>query len=115
MTGNLPLRCCASVIALAMASGATAQAGDAVKTVSADNQVEETIISKAVTARGLGCDYVAPHHSVLAIMQAAAGGLPMVTWTVRTPEELELARKHGAAPIFEGFSPALAMPARTPI
>jgi glycerophosphoryl diester phosphodiesterase len=81
----------------------------------ADNQVEETIISKAVTARGLGCDYVAPHHSVLAIMQAAAGGLPMVTWTVRTPEELELARKHGAAPIFEGFSPALAMPARTPI
>ena len=81
----------------------------------ADNQIEDVIAAKAMTARGLGCDYVAPHHSVLGIMQEAAGGLPMVTWTVRTPEELELARKHGAAPIFEGFSAALAMPERTPI
>ena len=81
----------------------------------ADNQVEASVVEKAVTARGLGCDYVAPHHSVLEIMQAAAGGLPMVTWTVRTPEELELARKHGAAPIFEGFSAPLAMPRGTPI
>lgn len=75
----------------------------------------EAIRAKAMTARGLGCDYVAPHHSVLPVMQEAAGGLPMVTWTVRTPGELELARKHGAAPIFEGFSPALAIPAKTPI
>lgn len=81
----------------------------------ADNQVEASVVEKAVTARGLGCDYVAPHHSVLEIMQAAAGGLPMVTWTVRTPEELELARKHGAAPIFEGFSAPLAIPRGTPI
>lgn len=75
----------------------------------------ETVRAKAMTARGLGCDYVAPHHSVLPVMQEAAGGLPMVTWTVRTPGELELARKHGAGPIFEGFSPALAMPTKTPI
>ena len=81
----------------------------------ADNQVEEDIAGKAASARAMGCDYVAPHHSVLDVMEAAAGGLPMVTWTVRTAEELALARKHGAAPIFEGFSPALAMSPGTPI
>lgn len=74
----------------------------------ADNRVEADIAAAAAAARSMGCDYVAPHHSILAQMEKAAGGLPMVTWTVRTPEELQLARKHGAAPIFEGFSPALA-------
>ena len=63
----------------------------------------------------MGCDYVAPHHSILGVMEAAAGGLPMVTWTVRTAEELALAQKYGAAPIFEGFSADLAKPAGTPI
>lgn len=81
----------------------------------ADNHVEFDVAGKAGKARAMGCDYVAPHHSILAQMEAAAGGLPIVTWTVRTAEELELARKHGAAPIFEGFSPALAMPPGTPI
>jgi glycerophosphoryl diester phosphodiesterase len=81
----------------------------------ADNQVESDIIGKAVTARGLGCDYIAPHHSILAAMNKASGGLPLVTWTVRTAEELQLARKHGAAPIFENMSPALAKPRGTPI
>lgn len=75
----------------------------------ADNQVEGDLVAKAETARSLGCDYIAPHHSALAIVADASGGLPLVTWTVRTLEELALARKHGAAPIFEGFSPALAM------
>jgi len=73
------------------------------------------IATKAMTARALGCDYIGPHHSILPATKAAAGGLPMVTWTVRTPEQLQLARKCGAAPIFEGFSPALAMPGGTPI
>ncbi len=81
----------------------------------ADNQVEEDIAAKAQSARAMGCDYVAPHHSVLAAMDAAAGGLPMVTWTVRTAEELALARKYDAAPIFEGFSADLAKSAGTPI
>ena len=81
----------------------------------ADNQVEEDIAGKAASARAMGCDYVAPHHSVLDVMEAAAGGLPMVTWTVRTAEELALARKHGAAPIFEGFAADLAKSAGTPI
>ncbi len=52
--------------------------------------------------------YLAPHHSVLAPVSGAASGLPLVCWTVRTPEELIAARKHSAAPIFEGLSPALA-------
>ncbi|MFT3725041.1 MAG: glycerophosphodiester phosphodiesterase family protein [Hyphomonadaceae bacterium] len=81
----------------------------------ADNHVEEDIAGKAATARAMGCDYIAPHHSILAKIEAAAGGLPMVTWTVRTAEELALARKYGAAPIFEGFSADLAKPAGTPI
>ncbi len=81
----------------------------------ADNQVEEDIAGKAASARAMGCDYVAPHHSILGVMEAAAGGLPMVTWTVRTAEELALARKYGAAPIFEGFSADLAKPTGTPI
>lgn len=63
------------------------------------------IATKAATARGLGCDYVGPHHSILAEMAAASGGLPMVTWTVRTPDELANAREYGAAPIFEGQIP----------
>lgn len=84
----------------------------------ANNQVDAAqtaATATAMAARAMGCDYVAPHHSVLAAMEEAAGGLPMVTWTVRTTEELKLARKYGAAPIFEGFSAALAMRAGTPI
>lgn len=75
----------------------------------ADNQVEADLAAKAATARTLGCDYIAPHHSALEAVAEASGDLPLVTWTVRTAAELALARKHGAAPIFEGMSPALAM------
>jgi glycerophosphoryl diester phosphodiesterase len=85
----------------------------------ADNQVEEDLIAKAATARALGCDYVAPHHSVLEPVASASGGLPLVTWTIRTEDELQLARDYGAAPIFEGFAPSqlapLALSGRTPI
>lgn len=66
-----------------------------------DNDIGQ-IAAKAATARGLGCDYIGPHHSILADMAEASGGLPMVTWTVRTETELATARKYGAAPIFEG-------------
>lgn len=75
----------------------------------ADNQVEADLAAKAATARALGCDYIAPHHSALEAVAKASGGLPLVTWTIRTPAELALARKFGAAPIFEGFSSTLAM------
>lgn len=83
--------------------------------VGADNQVEADIVGQAATARALGCDYLGPHHSVLPVISDASGGLPLVAWTVRTPAELQLARKYGAAPIFEGMSPGLAKPAGTPI
>jgi glycerophosphoryl diester phosphodiesterase len=63
---------------------------------------------QAGKARAMGCDFVGPHHSSLAVASAAAGGLPLVTWTVRTEEELRLAREHSAGPIFEGLSAALA-------
>jgi glycerophosphoryl diester phosphodiesterase len=66
------------------------------------------VARQAGKARAMGCDYIGPHHSSLAAASAAAGGLPLVTWTVRTEDELRLARKHSAAPIFEGFSAALA-------
>jgi len=70
-------------------------------------------------SRAMGCDYLAPHLTSLATVNDAAGGLPLVTWTLRDPADLELARKHAAAPIFEGFSPSLvsglAKPGGTPI
>jgi glycerophosphoryl diester phosphodiesterase len=68
----------------------------------------EGVARQAGKARTMGCDYVGPHHSSLAVASAAAGGLPLVTWTVRSEAELRLAREHSAAPIFEGFSAALA-------
>jgi hypothetical protein len=84
-----------------------------------DNQVEEDLTAKAATARALGCDYIAPHHSVLGPVASASGGLPLVTWTIRTQDELQLARDYSAAPIFEGFPAsqlaALALSPRTPI
>ena len=85
----------------------------------ADNQVEEDLIANAATARALGCDYIAPHHSVLEPVASASGGLPLVTWTIRTQDELQIARDYGAAPIFEGFAAsqlaALALSPRTSI
>lgn len=70
---------------------------------------------QAGKARIMGCDYIGPHHTSLAIAARSAGGLPLVTWTVRTEADLSLAREHSAAPIFEGISPALAKPSQTPI
>jgi glycerophosphoryl diester phosphodiesterase len=68
----------------------------------------EGVARQAGKARAMGCDYVGPHHSSLPAAAGAAGGLPLVTWTVRTEAELRLAREHSAAPIFEGLSAALA-------
>jgi hypothetical protein len=79
----------------------------------------ENVLAKAAKGRAMGCDYLAPHLTSLATISEAAGGLPLVTWTLREPADLELARKYAAAPIFEGFSPAsvsdLAKPGGTPI
>lgn len=77
----------------------------------------EGVAQKAQRASDAGCAYLAPHHTSLS---ATRHTLPLITWTVRTEADLYLARKHGAAPIFEGpalegMSPALAMPPGTPI
>jgi glycerophosphoryl diester phosphodiesterase len=66
------------------------------------------VARQAGKARAMGCDFIGPHHSSLAVALAAGGGLSLVTWTVRTEAELRVAREHSAAPIFEGFSAALA-------
>jgi glycerophosphoryl diester phosphodiesterase len=75
----------------------------------------DAIRAMAARGRAMGCDYLGPHLSSLEAIKDATGGLPLVTWTVRTEEELRLAREHSAAPIFEGFSAALAKSAGTPI
>jgi glycerophosphoryl diester phosphodiesterase len=79
----------------------------------------DAVAIKATKARAMGCDYLAPHLSSLSTASGHSGGLPLVTWTLRAPSDLELARKYAAAPIFEGFSPSLvsglAKPPGTPI
>jgi len=75
----------------------------------------EAVAAKVGRARAMGCDFVAPHFSSLDVAAPLAGGLPLVTWTVRDERQLSLSRKHGAAPIFEGFSADLAKSGRTPI
>jgi glycerophosphoryl diester phosphodiesterase len=79
----------------------------------------EAIFAKAAKARAMACDYLAPHFTSLEAASRGAGGLPLVAWTLRSPDELTIARKYGAAPIFEGFSPlqasGLAKPPETPI
>lgn len=66
-------------------------------------------------ARNAGCTFLAPHHTSLAIVRRASPESALACWTVRRPEELDLARRHGAAAIFEGFSPTLAKADRAPI
>jgi glycerophosphoryl diester phosphodiesterase len=73
------------------------------------------LLEKARRAIARGVSYLAPHASSVSAVADAFPGVPLVTWTVRTPDDLETARRFGAAPIFEGFSPALAKPARNPI
>jgi glycerophosphoryl diester phosphodiesterase len=68
----------------------------------------DAVRTMAARGRAMGCDYLGPHLSSLEAIKDATGGLPLVTWTVRTEDDLRLARDHSAAPIFEGFSAALA-------
>jgi glycerophosphoryl diester phosphodiesterase len=79
----------------------------------------DVVRAKAAKGRAMGCDYLAPQLTSLATVDELAGGLPLVTWTLRDLTDLELARKYAAAPIFEGFSPSLlsdlAKPGGTPI
>lgn len=65
-------------------------------------------IMKAIRASQGQASYFAPHISTIDYISEQFGYLPRVTWTVRDLPQLASARAHGAAPIFEGFSAALA-------
>ncbi len=69
----------------------------------------EVACAKAARAMAAGATYLAPHLSSLPAIAAAFPGIPLVTWTVWTPNDLAVARLHNAAPIFERISPALAL------
>jgi glycerophosphoryl diester phosphodiesterase len=70
------------------------------------------VAAKADRAREAGCAYLAPHHTALATVRANEPGeeFLLVTWTVRTEAQLRLAKRHSAAPIFEGLDAGLAKP-----
>lgn len=77
--------------------------------IDADEPGEEGAgIMKAIRADQTQCTFLGPHISVLPHVAEQFPHLPRVTWTVRDLPQLAAARAHGAAPIFEGFSPALA-------
>ncbi len=76
---------------------------------------EQGIVAKAQRAHTQGVDYLAPHLSSLNGASQELPSLPLITWTVRDHSDLANAHRFGAAPIFEGFDPALAKPARNPI
>ncbi len=65
-------------------------------------------IMKAIRADQGPASYLAPHVSCLPDIAGQFPHLPRVTWTIRDLPQLAAARASGAAPIFEGFSPALA-------
>lgn len=60
----------------------------------------------AQLAARIGCDFLGPNTAMLGDLQDYSGAL--VTWTIRDPTMLQEAIAHQAAPIFEGFEPALA-------
>lgn len=71
--------------------------------------------AKAARALESGATYLAPHLSVLAAVADAFRHVPLVTWTVRSDEDLALARRCGAGPIFEKIAPPLAMSGKATI
>ena len=99
-------------IARVVTTGHSGLQQDPPKTESLESRLQHLIWVYDVA---MGCDYIGPHVSILETIADVSGGLPLVTWTVRTAEELAHARKHGAAPIFEGMNAALAMSPGTPI
>ncbi|MDZ4759477.1 MAG: glycerophosphodiester phosphodiesterase family protein [Alphaproteobacteria bacterium] len=69
---------------------------------------QDAVLASVRWAREAGCDYLAPHLTSLATAADAAGGMPLVSWTVGDPALLDLTRQHAAGPIFERFAPELA-------
>lgn len=72
----------------------------------------EGIGSKAMTehekAIALGVDFVSYHVKALPnpfVQKVRSMGLPVITWTVRTPEDVALTRTYADQMTFEGFDP----------
>ncbi len=65
-------------------------------------------VRKAIRADQGLASYFAPHISTLDFISDQFGHVPQVTWTIRDLAQLAAARAGRAAPIFEGFSAALA-------
>jgi glycerophosphoryl diester phosphodiesterase len=79
-----------------------------------ERTTSEGLLAAAARGKEIGCDYLGPHTSSLAIVRAGTK-LPLVTWTVRDVIRLDVAKQFGAAPIFEGFSAEVAKSGGTPI
>ncbi|MEZ5776127.1 MAG: glycerophosphodiester phosphodiesterase family protein [Hyphomicrobiaceae bacterium] len=67
------------------------------------------VLRQLLLARRLRADFIAydiddlPAFPPLALKRLF--GVPLLTWTVRTPEQQAKARRYADAPIFEGFEP----------
>jgi glycerophosphoryl diester phosphodiesterase len=75
----------------------------------------DEVVAKVLRAVRNCCDYLAPHTTSHPATHNTAPNLPRVAWTVKALIQLQLARRRGAAPIFEGFSPAVALRSMNPI
>ncbi|MEN0001312.1 MAG: glycerophosphodiester phosphodiesterase family protein [Pseudomonadota bacterium] len=61
-----------------------------------------------VAALDIGIDFVSYHVHALPnafVSQVRAQGLPVITWTVRTPDDADLTYRHADQITFEGFAP----------
>jgi glycerophosphoryl diester phosphodiesterase len=68
----------------------------------------DAVLARLRHAADIGCDYLAPHHTSLETVAAHAPGSPLVSWTIAEPDQLALARRFNAAPIFENMTPSRA-------
>jgi hypothetical protein len=66
----------------------------------------DSVLERAVTD---GVDYLAVHTSDIerAALKSQGSNLPIVVWTVRSEDELDRCKHHGAAVIFEHMDPEL--------
>jgi hypothetical protein len=68
---------------------------------------------RRIDAAGVGAAFVSHDHRDLGsgrIGNLKAGGLPILTWTIRSREEEEVALRRADAITFEGYRPLLRRP-----
>lgn len=70
--------------------------------------VSEAALAAHQSAFDLGIGFVSYHVAALPnrfVESARARAMPVITWTVRTPQEIALTRAHADQMTFEGFDP----------